>query len=46
MHSGLVSMGHEIITTSSYAVVQAILKDDQGVTAYSDPRKGGLASGY
>ncbi|XP_071482929.1 glutathione hydrolase 1 proenzyme-like [Diadema antillarum] len=42
----LADRGHIVSHSSSYATVQGILRTDQGIAAYSDPRKGGLAAGF
>ncbi|XP_071965545.1 glutathione hydrolase 1 proenzyme-like, partial [Antedon mediterranea] len=46
--SGLEKLGHVVTQLPSYkfAVTQAILKDDNGIDAYSDSRKQGQAAGY
>ena len=38
--------GHEVVTNSSFAVVQGIQVVDELLQAKSDPRKGGIPDGY
>ena len=43
---GLEERNHKVVKSSSYAVVQGINMDGQGIHATSDPRKGGKPDGY
>ena len=43
---GLEKKGHEIKESSSYAVVQGIVRSGDYIHATSDPRKGGKPDGY
>ncbi|XP_063969740.1 glutathione hydrolase 1 proenzyme-like [Lytechinus pictus] len=43
----LTTLGHGLIEqTTIFGVIQGILKSDETIFAYSDPRKGGKSSGY
>ncbi|XP_788289.4 glutathione hydrolase 1 proenzyme [Strongylocentrotus purpuratus] len=44
--TALQDRGHVVATSSSFGVVQGILRTPEGIAAYSDPRKGGKAAGY
>ncbi|XP_041464873.1 glutathione hydrolase 1 proenzyme-like isoform X2 [Lytechinus variegatus] len=44
--NALQDRGHIVANSSSYGVVQGILRTDDGIAAYSDPRKGGKAAGF
>ena len=44
--NGLKDKGHEIIESSSGAVVQGVYVNDDGIHAECDSRKGGLPDGY
>ena len=43
---GLEERGHEVVQSSSYAVVQGIFVENGEIQATSDPRKGGRPAGY
>jgi len=44
---GLAQKNHVTeVLKSTGAVVQAVVRDDAGLSAESDPRKGGYAAGY
>lgn len=44
--NGLKERGHDIKVSSSYAVVQGIVKSGGVIHATSDPRKGGKPDGF
>lgn len=43
---GLKERGHEIVESSTYAVVQGIIRSGGYIHATSDPRKGGKPDGF
>ena len=43
---GLRERGHELMVSSSYAVVQGIVRSGGYIHATSDPRKGGKPDGF
>ena len=43
---GLEERNHEVVQSSSFAVVQGIFVEDGEIQATSDPRKGGKPDGY
>ncbi|XP_071794939.1 glutathione hydrolase 1 proenzyme-like isoform X3 [Asterias amurensis] len=43
---GLRSMGHNMVSTTSFSVSQAIIRDDDLIHAHSDSRKKGDTAGY
>ncbi len=43
---GLRAMGHNMVSTSSFSVTQAIIRDGGMIYAHSDTRKKGDTAGY
>ena len=47
LSQSLISKGHTVVTSGTFAVVQGIhVGDDGRIHATSDPRKGGIPDGY
>lgn len=43
----LTALGHDLTEQKTiFAVIQAIMRSDDEIHAYSDPRKGGKPAGY